>query len=190
AARRLVEVFRTRHGEIDCLEITHLDRSSSTWKMIDHFLLRGGTVGCLRMAAWYAPLARQEVDSALSREPADAPLPPVSCAATVARAMGASEMRAVMAAGLAGGIGLCGGACGALGAAIWIRSMELGEEDGGKVAFRDSRTERIVDRFLEQTDFQFECSEIVGRRFEDVGDHAAHLRNGGCAGLLEALATP
>jgi hypothetical protein len=37
----------------------------------------------------------------------------------IARKMGESDMHAVMASGFAGGIGLCGGACGALGAA-WI----------------------------------------------------------------------
>ena len=42
--------------------------------------------------------------------------------------MGVSEMHTVMAAGLAGGIGLSGGACGALGAAIWINGMNDSQE--------------------------------------------------------------
>ena len=43
--------------------------------------------------------------------------------------MGESDIHAVMASGLAGGIGLCGGACGALGAAIWILGMKIGKEE-------------------------------------------------------------
>jgi len=39
------------------------------------------------------------------------------------------------------------------------------------------------------TDFKFECSEIVGRRFENIGDHADYLRKGGCSEIIEVLAT-
>ena len=46
----------------------------------------------------------------------------------LAQKMGASEMHAVMAAGFAGGIGLSGGACGALVAAIWITVMGHAKE--------------------------------------------------------------
>ena len=45
-----------------------------------------------------------------------------------------------------------------------------------------------IDRFLESTDFEFECSEIVGRKFENVDDHADYLRDGGCSEIIEALA--
>ena len=46
-----------------------------------------------------------------------------------------------MAAGLAGGIGLSGGACGALGAAIWILGMNHNIKEGKKldVLKRDNR---------------------------------------------------
>lgn len=44
-----------------------------------------------------------------------------------------------------------------------------------------------MERFLKASRHTFECSEIVGRRFVDVADHAAHLRGGGCAKILEAL---
>jgi hypothetical protein len=35
----------------------------------------------------------------------------------------------------------------------------------------------------------FECSRIIGRRFEDIGDHASYLRDGGCSEIIDALAT-
>jgi hypothetical protein len=188
AAQRVVESFRTRHGEINCLEITHLDKSSSNWQMINHFLIKGGTIECFRMASWYAPLAFDEINSALSKEEIEPPSPPVSCTAQLAQKMGESDTHAVMASGFAGGIGLCGGACGALGAAIWIQGMRIGKAEGGKVGYKDPRTQEVVDRFLKHTDFRFECSEIVGRKFKDVDDHADYLRGGGCSELIEVLA--
>jgi hypothetical protein len=103
--------------------------------------------------------------------------------------MGASEMHTVIVAGFAGGIGLCGGACGALGAAIWITAMNSLNERGGKIDFKNPRAIDAIDRFLKCTDFEFECSEIVGRRFKNIGDHAGYLREGGCSKIIEILAT-
>ncbi|MEW5984495.1 MAG: C-GCAxxG-C-C family protein [Acidobacteriota bacterium] len=188
AAQRVVESFRARHGEIDCFEITGLDKSSSTWQMISHFFVKGGTIECFRMAAWYAPRAFDEISSTLSDEVVEPPSPPVSCAASLAQKMGESDLHTAMAAGLAGGIGLCGGACGALGAAIWILGMRIRNERGAKAGYKDSRIREAIDRFLKHTNFQFECTGIVGRTFEDVRDHAAYLRDGGCRELLETLA--
>jgi hypothetical protein len=102
--------------------------------------------------------------------------------------MGASDLHAVMAAGLAGGIGLSGGACGALGAAIWIIEMNRVQEGTGKVEYNSPEATEAIDRFVQSTDCEFECSKIVGRKFENVADHAGYLRDGGCAKIIEALA--
>lgn len=188
AAQRLVESFRTLNKLIDCCDITHVDKSSSTLKMITYFLLKGGTIHCFRMAAKYAPVAYDDVNAALSDTTVEAPSPPVSCAAVLAQKLGTSDMQTVMAAGLAGGIGLCGGACGALGAALWIRGVRSLQEGNAKIGFNDSRGVATIDRFLKCTDHRFECSEIVGRKFENVDDHAGFLHEGGCAEIIEALA--
>ena len=187
AAQRLVESFRARNNNINCLEITDLDKSSSTMQMIIYFLIKGGSIGCFRMAAKYAPAAFSEINSAFSEKQIEVPSAPVSCAAMLAQKMGVSDMHTVMAAGFAGGIGLCGGACGALGAAIWIIGMNSKERDG-KIDFKDPRALDAIDRFMKCTDFKFECSEIVGRRFENIGDHAGYLRGGGCSKIIEVLA--
>jgi hypothetical protein len=94
-----------------------------------------------------------------------------------------------MAAGLAGGIGLCGGACGALGAAIWIFAMNSNKEGKGKIDFKDPRALEVIERFIKCTDYEFECAEIVGRKFENINDHADYLRDGGCSDIIEVLAT-
>jgi len=161
-------------------------------QMIMYFLIKGGSIGCFRMAAKYAPVAFSEINSAFADKHIEAPSAPVSCSALLAQKMGVSDMHTVMAAGLAGGIGLCGGACGALGAAIWIIGMNTNKERGVNNLWKDdafnSRLDNLINSFLKRTDFAFECSKIVGRRFENIGDHAAYLRNGGCSKIIEVLA--
>jgi len=189
AAQRLVESFRALNNNINCLEITDIDKSSSTMQMITYFLIKGGTIGCMRRAARYAPVAFSEINTALSEKHIEAPTPPVSCAAMLAQKMGVSDMHMVMAAGFAGGIGLCGGACGALGAAIWIIGMNSSKERGGKIDFKNPKALDAIERLMKCTDFKFKCSEIVGRRFENIDDHAGYLRDGGCSEIIEVLAT-
>jgi hypothetical protein len=188
AARGLLESFRAQNRHTNCLEITEVDRSSSTMEMIKYFLIRGGTIKCFRIAVKYASTGLGEIESALSGRDIEVPTPPVSCSALLAQKMGVSDMHALMAAGLAGGIGLSGGACGALGAAIWVAVMKSVEERGAKVSFKSPEAAEVIDRFVKHTDFEFECLKIVGRKFENIGDHSAYLRDGGCSELIEDLA--
>jgi len=187
AAQRLVESFRARNKHINCLEITEANLQKKTG-LIKLFIKKGGPIGCVRMAIAYAPEAYSDINTALSEIDIEAPSPPVSCSAMLAQKMGVSDMHTVMAAGFAGGIGLSGGACGALGAAIWIIGMNGRKEQVGKKVI-NSRIADTIDRFIRSTDFKFECSEIVGRRFENIGDHAGYLRDGGCSEIIEVLAT-
>ncbi|MFC2064982.1 hypothetical protein ACFLXB_07785 [Chloroflexota bacterium] len=189
ASQRALEAFRTRSkNEINCLEITELNFQGNNQILpILKFIAKGGPVGCFRMAARYAPIAYSEIDSALSNVHDEIPSPPISCTTMLAIKMDVSEMHAVMAAGLAGGIGLSGGACGVLGAAIWIHGMNQTDEPVG-FNFTEGWVGDIIEGFLESSDYQFECSEIVGRKFENVGDHADYLRLGGCSKLIDAIA--
>ena len=188
AAKRLVETFHARNNTINCLEITDIDSSTSVMKMIVYFLIKGGTIGCTRRATRYAPVAFGDINTALKDESIEAPSPPVSCAAMLAKKMGLSDMHTVMLAGFAGGIGLSGGACGALGAAIWIIAMNSIEERDGKVEYKDPKAQEAIERFIKCSDYEFECSEIVGRKFESVDDHARYLQDGGCSKIVEVLA--
>jgi hypothetical protein len=187
AAQRLVESFRDDNGEINCLGITDLDRSSSIWKMIYVFLIKGQTIGCFRMSAKYANTAFNEINTAFAQNQIQAPAAPASCAAMLAQKMGLSGMHTVMASGFAGGIGLSGGACGALGAAIWIFGMNKIRNGVGKVSYKDPGALDVINKFLKCTDYEFECSEIVGRRFENISDHAGYLCEGGCSKIIEVL---
>jgi hypothetical protein len=156
--------------------------------MFTYFFLKGGTIQCGRMAINYAPVAFETINTVLAADQTDPPAPPVSCAALVARKMGVSDKHQAMAAGLAGGIGLGGGGCGALGAAIWLIEMDSRQEGNGKSDFKNPRALAAVEKFMKCTDYEFECAEIVGRTFENVQDHAAYVQEGGCSEIIEALA--
>lgn len=187
AAGRVVDSFREQNRHTNCVELTGLDASSTTRDMVTHFFIKGGTVACCRMAARYAPVAFAEIEATLAARSDEVRGPAVSCAAALARRLGASELHVAMAAGLAGGIGLSGGGCGALGAAIWLAGVRALER-GDKVEFKSPEALAILERFLSASDYELECSSIVGRRFETVAEHAQHLRGGGCAKILDALA--
>ncbi len=79
--------------------------------------------------------------------------------------------------------------CGALGAAIWIIGMNSIKEDDGKIDFKNPAAFDTIERFLKCSDYEFECSEIVGRRFENIDDHADYLHDGGCSKIIEVLAS-
>lgn len=187
-SQKLVESFRAQNKHINCLEITDIDKTSSTLKMVTFFLLKGGTIGCFRMAAKFAPQAFREIEEALSKAVTEFPPQPVSCASLMAKKMGFSEEHQVMAAGLAGGIGLSGGACGALGAAIWLKGLQSNLESGQELDFNNPAALEAMEKFLEVSDYEFECSEIVGRIFENVEDHADYIACGGCSKILDHLA--
>ena len=191
ASQKLVETFRTHtKNEINCLEISHLNlQGQPELASILKFFLKGGPVACFLKTARFAPDAYREIDSSISGESTDTPSTPVSCVGLLAEKMGASRMHATMVAGFAGGIGLCGGACGALGAAIWLNGINgaTGELELEGLSYSGTWVNDRVETFLENSDYEFECSEIVGRKFESVDDHAEYISNGGCSKIIEAL---
>jgi hypothetical protein len=187
AARRIVESFGALYHSIDCRTITGVDFAGGSFSEVLRYFKNNG-VRCFRMAAQYAPVAFSLINDTLAGDRGEAPEPPVSCAAELCRKKGASDAHTVMAAGLAGGVGLSGGGCGALAAAIWLLDINDRRQGAKKVGFMNPRALDLVDRFTQHTESKFLCSDIVGRRFDDIGDHAAYLRDGGCAPLIAMLA--
>jgi hypothetical protein len=189
ASQRLLTVFKKHaKNEINCLEISHLDMQGDfDGGKILKFFVKGGPIGCFRMAARYAPDVRSEIDYVFSKDSIQAPASPVSCAVILAKKMGVSEQHATMTAGFAGGIGLSGGACGALGTAIWINGLNQPVQVDG-FSYSGTWVDDKIEKFLECSDYEFECSTIIGREFESVSDHAEYIRSGGCAKIIDALA--
>jgi hypothetical protein len=189
AAQRIVHSFRAQNKSMNCRDITGIDMAAATPRMIVHFLIKSAPTGsCFGKAARYAHAAFREIDIAFSEAQPEVPSATVSCAAMLAQKMGASDLHTVMAAGLAGGIGLSGGACGALGAALWIDGMKSPKASAGEMSLQSPGVSDVIERFIKCSDHKFECSQIVGRKFESVADHANYLRTGGCSEIIEVLA--
>jgi len=188
-AGKLIKSFIGQNEHINCIDITDIDKNSTVMQMITFFVLKGGTLGCFRMASDFANTAYNVINSSLADENIEVPSPPVSCAAVLAKKLGASDKQISMAAGLAGGIGLCGGACGALGAAIWINSMRINTNNKSKVDFKDPVIISMIEKFLKFTEYKFECFNIVGRKFDGINEHSEYIRQGGCSELIDLLAT-
>ena len=55
------------------------------------FLARGGPLGCFRLAADYAQIAFDTINTAMGDGPTDTPAQPVSCTALLAQQVGVSE---------------------------------------------------------------------------------------------------
>jgi hypothetical protein len=187
ASQKLVEAFHARAKEINCAEITEMEWKKPSKGQVAKFFAKGGPIGCFRLAADYAQIAFNTINHTLGEGQIDAPAQPVSCTALLAQKMGVSEMHVVMAAGLAGGIGLSGGACGVLGAAIWFKGLNT-LNNGGKLSYNLTAPSAELEKFLTVSDYEFECAKIVGRKFENVADHASYVRDGGCAKIIEELA--
>jgi hypothetical protein len=192
ASQRLVNSFLTQKQHINCAEITEIEMKASSKQrllmQVAKFFMKGGPMVCFSLSAKYARIAFREINSTYSVQQAEASNIPVSCAAMLAHRMGVSDLHAVMVAGLAGGIGLSGGACGVLGAAIWLQGMNSNEGEAGNVDLTFSAFDDLIDRFMPSSNFEFECSKIVGCRFENTADHASYMQAGGCAVIIDALA--
>ena len=52
----------------------------------------------------------------------------------------------------------------------------------------NSKAQEIIEKFLEVSDYEYECSEIVGRKFEDLDDHSRHVQDGGCEEIIDTIA--
>lgn len=187
ASQKLVEAFHARAKEINCAEIAEMEWKKPSKGQVVKFIAKGGPIGCFRLAADYAQIAFDTINHALGEQPINPPALPVSCAAVFAQKLGVSEMHVVMATGLAGGIGLSGGACGVLGAAIWFSGINTLKR-GDKLSFDLTAPSAELEKFLKASDYEFECAKIVGRKFENVADHASYVRDGGCAKIIQELA--
>ena len=185
ATQNVLDSFIQAANSPDCGEITNTD-----WKRkysILKFLVTGKMVTCFKLAGKWAPDAVQAANYGLSQSVADLPTTSLSCASEVVKRMGGTDEEMVIVAGLAGGIGLSGNACGALGAAIWMNSLQRVKNGTFKSSLTDPESEKILNAFLEVSNYEMECSKICGKQFESVEEHSEYIMSGGCQKLIETL---
>ena len=188
----IVESFKKRTKSVNCRDVIGIDISNK-FDVVEKMLksLPGGfsNMICMNLAEKWAPEAMQSAKEGLSDEQTDIPQLPISCASEVVKKMGASDEEVVMVAGLAGGMGLSGNACGALGAAIWMNTLDWCRKNPGQSGYANPNTKKILNAFYGVTGSEILCPKISGQYFKTIGDHSEFIKNGGCNKLISVLAS-
>lgn len=186
ATQHIIEAFTARTGSTDCEDILEADltQKGSTLKL----LVTGKFISCFKIADKWAPEAIKAAEKGLSAVQSELPQKAKSCASELIRKMGGSEKEVAIVAGLAGGVGLSGGGCGALAAAIWMNTLTWCRENPGKSGYSNPRAKETLEAYLMATDYEFECSKVCGQKFKSIDDHTEFLDMGGCKTLIDALA--
>ena len=193
ATQHIIESFEARTDTVNCREITGYNLKSVFG--LARFMMKTMLTGmnnspCFNLAEQWAPEAIEAGEEGLSEEMIDLTCKPVGCAAEVAKRMGASDEEMVMVSGFAGGLGLSGNACGALSAAIWMKTLAWCKENPGKTPpyLNNPTGKKLLKAFQEVTDKEMLCSKITGKKFETINEHAEFIHNGGCKKIIEVLA--
>jgi len=186
ATQKLMTSFSERENTINCRDITHCDFSSKL-SMAKYFL-SGRFLHCFNLADQWAPEAVQSAIEGLSDKEIVSSKDCMSCATEVAKEMGASDEQMIMVAGFAGGLGLSGAACGALAAAIWMRSIKWCREEVKKSSLTKPYSKKTLETFYQATNSKILCSDISGVDFKNIDDHSKFIKYGGCNKLIETLA--
>lgn len=182
ATQTVMQSFREREGTINCREITHCD-FSSRWSFAKYMITRRYR-HCFTLAQEWAPKAVQAAREGLQASGQAGPCR--SCAAEVAERMGATEEQAIMVSGFAGGLGLSGGGCGALAAAVWMQALKWSREED-RSPYDNPDSQRTLETFLQATHGKMTCREISGKRFQTVDAHTRFLDQDGCDALMKVL---
>ncbi len=184
-ARDLVDSFSQRKSSVNCRDITNCNQKSILGQI--KFFISGKPLNCARLIGRWAPETVSTTERSLALMPESSANPIVSCASIVAEKMGAGKEKAMMLAGFAGGIGLSGNACGALGAAVYLGAEKWFRENPGEVRFIVPGVEEKMRDFLVENRGEVRCSKICGKTFATAEEHSEYIRNGGCGKLLNVL---
>jgi len=191
ASQHVVESFSNRTKGVNCRDIIGCDVKNQV-EIVNFMLnsLPGGfnNMLCMNLAEKWFPEAVQSAKEGLSDKQSDLSQPCVSCASEMAKKMGANDEEMVMVAGFAGGIGLSGNGCGALGAAIWMSSLKWCRENPGKSGYANPKSKEILKAFNETTASEIVCTKLSGQSFKSIDDHTEYIKNGGCKNLINVLA--
>ena len=186
ATQSLMESFSKREHTINCSDITKCDFSNKL--SFAKYFFSGRFLHCFDLAEKWAPEAVQSAIEGLSHMETELSKDCVSCATELVKQMGASDEEMIMVAGFAGGLGLSGSGCGALSAAIWMKSLEWCKEEKKKSSFKNPYSKKVLETFYLATDSRILCADISGAHFKNIDNHTSFIKKGGCAELINTLA--
>jgi hypothetical protein len=192
ATQHIVESFVIRSQTVNCREITGVDLNSFVGMV--KFMIKTMATGmnnshCFNMAEAWAPEAIQAGKEGLAAESIHLTHHPVSCASEVVKKMGGSDEEMVTVAGFAGGLGLSGYACGALSAAIWMKTLQWCRAHPGKTPpmFNNPIAKNLTKKFQDKTNSEMLCRNITDEEFTTIDSHSAYIQRGGCKELIDLL---
>ncbi|MBN1789325.1 MAG: C-GCAxxG-C-C family protein [Bacteroidales bacterium] len=192
ASRLLVDSFQRRTHSANCRDIAKVDWENKFQFTI--YILKTIAQGfvfspCFNLIVKWTPEAVQDANKGLS-EHINYNKPCISCSTEVVKKMGATEEESIMVAGFAGGIGLSGYACGALGAAIWYKMLIWGKNNlnNSQSMFNNPEAKKVLRAFYIQTDSEVLCKNICSKNFNSIDEHSDYIKSGGCKNIIEALA--
>jgi C_GCAxxG_C_C family probable redox protein len=192
ASKLLVDSFQNKTNTVNCRDISRVDWGNR-FQLIIYTLktLARGLVfsHCFNLIVKWTPEAVQAAKRGLS-ENLNCKTPCVSCSTEVVKKMGGTEEESIMVAGFAGGIGLSGNACGALGSAIWYSMLQNGRNNQAKPKslFNNPGAKKLMETFSLQTNSEMLCRNISKTTFNSIDEHADYITSGGCEKLIDALA--
>ncbi len=193
ATQHLIASFQDRSQTVNCKEILGYSISNVTGivRLMFNTMITGMDKSkCFDLAEDWAPEAIESGVEGLNQEQIELTCKPTSCASQVVKRMGGTEEEMVMVAGFAGGLGLSGNACGALSAAIWMKTLQWCREHPGKTpsVINSKLGKKVLEDFKLAADGKMLCSEITGRKFDTINAHSEYIHEGGCAKLIRTLA--
>jgi hypothetical protein len=170
ATQQVVASFVNRTDTVNCREITGVNMQSTLGLI--KFMVKTMVTGmnnsqCFNLAEDWAPEAVHAAEEGLQAPSKTTPSGFVNCASIVAQRLGATEEETAMVAGFAGGLGLSGKACGALAAAIWMKTLAHVKANPEKDApfFRHPEGKQSYLPTTGNDRRQMDCEEICGRQF-------------------------
>lgn len=181
--QQIIDAFVKITNSPDCRVITNIDLTKRFSKL--KMIFSAGD--CFDLANKWAPKAIKTTKKYLSQN-STLPINAISCASEVVKKMGGSDEEMVMVSGFAGGLGLSGNGCGALSAAIWMKTLNWCRKKPEKRGYAYDGVEDIMTIFEEATQGKMLCSEISGKQFSSIDDHTEFIKNGGCKRIINLLA--
>lgn len=182
--KQVVDAFVAITGSPDCVDIINIDFSKRFSKLKMIFSAAGN---CFDLAYRWHPAAIKTTEKWVT-ESTTFQDNLTTCASEVIRKMGGSEEEMVMVSGFAGGLGLSGNACGAVSAAIWMKTLDWCRKNPEEKGYAYGGVEDILALFNEETNGEMLCYNITGKRFNSIDDHAEFIKKGGCRKIIELLA--
>lgn len=186
-SQNIINSFPKYSGCVNCRDIAQCKWNNPL--SIARYFITGGYFKCLNLIANWAPDALDIIQQADTITPSiDQQC--LSCASEVIKKAGGNNKEAVLAAGFAGGIGLSGNACGALGAAIWYKSLHWCRNNPNKTPpfLKNPEIISILEQHELLTNKEYDCKTISGQTFKTPDEHSDYIANGGCQERISMLA--